>query len=476
MGAPERDPSRKRRGEPAPRENDAGLVNEMNPGREVTKPDRGGRVVHAHSEAGAGPGDHLRLAFVSHVLPFPATGGQSLRVRNLLGALRSRFHVTFLGVVDPRQRRQVERQLHEHVDDVVLLDTRWASPVKRALLAPAQLGYQVTTGLKASNFQIGRIEFSPGRLAQMISGRNFDVGVLQYWHAWRGAQVLRDRGIPVALDMHDILWRSLEAEKSSPTQGRRLEPRLSRLGSYRRREERAWAMFDAVIAINDAERDYVAERWPEGTIQTVAMGTDLRLWPYRWSADHTRRRVAFYAGLGGARGVRDALYVHDEVMPDVWAQRPETELVIIGANPPPRLRELASERVAITGYVSDPGVHLGSARALICPFVGRYGFRSRVIEAMASGVPVVCTPDTVYGMGLDEDDGLLLASGRSELVEQTLALLDDDHMAESASARGRATVEARFGLDATYGRAPTWLEHVARRGVASSADCRTDSR
>ena len=80
-------------------------------------------------------------------------------------------------------------------------------------------------------------------------------------------------------------------------------------------------------------------------------------------------------------------------------------------------------RVKVTGFVEEVAPLLASMHAAVVPWIGRYGFRSRVVELMAVGVPVVATPDAVAGMDLHDGEEILLGESTEELARALVALL-----------------------------------------------------
>ena len=152
-------------------------------------------------------------------------------------------------------------------------------------------------------------------------------------------------------------------------------------------------------------------------------------------------------------------------MPAVWKHFESAEFWIIGSNPPPELRLLAERdsRVRVTGFVERVQDVLRTAAVMLCPFTGTYGFRSRVIEAMALGVPVVATQDAIYGMDLAPDQGLLLAETDEAMGLATLRLLTDPAFAAAQSCAARAQIEQRYSFQNCYDRLGRELLHFATR-------------
>ena len=140
-------------------------------------------------------------------------------------------------------------------------------------------------------------------------------------------------------------------------------------------------------------------------------------------------------------------------MPLIWQHLPKAEFWIVGANPPQDVVALTRDsRVHVTGFVPDVAQVLSTMTGVLCPWRGTYGFRSRVIEVMALGVPVVATPDAVCGMGIERNKGISLFETDKELAECCLALIDQPDWARQQSRLAREQMVEKFGFDATYGR------------------------
>jgi hypothetical protein len=182
------------------------------------------------------------------------------------------------------------------------------------------------------------------------------------------------------------------------------------------------------------------------------MGTDLDLWPY--SPDPaTPPRIAYYGGLGNRQNEQCALRCATQIMPAIWAKVPNAELWLVGANPPESLSRLASDRrVHVTGFVDDVQQVLRTMTAVACPWTGKFGFRSRLIEVMALGVPVVVTPDAVHGMELEADRGVLLGETDGALADHAVRLATDPAFARDQSCKARDQVERCFSVESTYDR------------------------
>jgi glycosyltransferase involved in cell wall biosynthesis len=269
-----------------------------------------------------------------------------------------------------------------------------------------------------------------------------------------------------------VLWQSFDMQMASRPLPAALRGRL--VSRYRHREEAAWRRFDAVVAINADELRYVRDNLPDDVHAFFApMGIDLSMWPYSWEPV-SPPRVAFYGSLASPHNQRHAALCALEVMPRVWARHPSAELWIVGSRPPERIQALATDpRITVTGFVEHVRPLLATMSAVVCPWEGRYGFRSRLVELMALGVPVVASADAVAGMDMRDGDELLLAESADELADGVMTLLEDEPLARAVSRRARGEVEVLFNNEDTYGRLARelcgWLEVRKHGGRAAAA-------
>lgn len=418
------------------------------------------------------PDPRPKLLVISHVQPFPRKNGQQQRVYYTLRAARERFHTTFLGYARADRRESLQRDLLTVCDEVALLPSLYDAGAAGKLWHRVQgEWFAWRTGLRFSNYEVGQVELSPARVAEFLGERSFDLVLFEYWHAVRSVAVCQQRGFPCVLDMHNVLWQShlqkLKEEKPAFESWRRKS-----IENYRQAEEAAWLDFDGVVAITREEEAYVRPRVAAGAeVFYAPMGIDLAEWPFHWQpADPPR--FAYYGGLGSRHNQEAALRCHAAIMPLIWAQFPQAELWLVGSNPSPVLQALTKDpRVKVTGYVEKVQDVLRTMTAVLCPWQGTYGFRSRLIEVMALGVPVVATPEAACGMELVAGSGFLTGSDDAALAAHGMTLMRDRIYAGAQSKAARQQVEQLYGMAQTYGRLMEEMERwlVARQADSSSA-------
>ncbi|WP_406700188.1 glycosyltransferase family 4 protein [Singulisphaera sp. Ch08] len=394
-----------------------------------------------------------RLGVLTHVMPYPRNAGQQQRVYYTLKAAREEFHVTLIAPVRDQELPEARKHLDGLCDELLVLPSiEDVGRAARLSAAAKSLVYCAATGLRRSNYYLGGLQFDPSVVRTLIADRQLDCLLFEYWHAYRCVESLRDLIPKFVLDMHNVLWVShaqkLNDRRDLPGPWKRWS-----VARYRTGEERAWRMFDGVIAINQEELKY-ASSVVNGCADMfyAPMGIDLGAWPYSWSPQRPAR-VAYYGGLGSPHNQQAALRCLDRIMPEVWDRAPETTFWLVGSNPQETLLKRSEDpRVRVTGFVEDVQQVLRTMTAVVCPWSGPYGFRSRLVEVMALGVPVVTTLDAVSGMELENGQGILVGEADNDLARQVLRLLNDDDFAAEQSHRARSQVEGRYDVPNTYGK------------------------
>ena len=396
--------------------------------------------------------DKPRLLVISHVLPVDGHAGQQMRVRNKLKGLCRYFHITFLTISNSvTQEASVER-LRSFVDELVILPSLyqgsiWSKVYHRFL----GRWYGMIQGIRWSNYILGKVELTGKRIEEAVEVGSFDLVLYEYWHAVDSVPIFQTSGVLTILDMHNVLWRVLERNLLRDGSLSAWRKRLVSL--YKEGEETGWGKFDGLIAINRNELAYVVEQVPvRSKVFYTPMGVEIEQLAYVYKMINDEPRLAYYGGLSSHHNCLDAIRCAKEIMPLIWLEHETAELWIIGANPPQEIRSLALDsRVKVLGYVADLEKCFSGVDAMLCPWIGKYGFRSRIVESMALGVPVISTADAVDGMELRDGDGILFRETNEEISKAAIGLINDRSFAEQLSRRARDAVVRLYGFEATYG-------------------------
>jgi len=102
-------------------------------------------------------------------------------------------------------------------------------------------------------------------------------------------------------------------------------------------------------------------------------------------------RLIFTGNMAFAPNYEAALWFEKAVFPQLLRLYPNAQLVIAGANPIPELLNRASDRVIVTGYVSDILREIASSSIFVAPLISGGGFKNKILEAFITRTYVVGT-------------------------------------------------------------------------------------
>jgi glycosyltransferase involved in cell wall biosynthesis len=130
------------------------------------------------------------------------------------------------------------------------------------------------------------------------------------------------------------------------------------------------------------------------------------------------------------------------IMPQIWAQKPEAKLQIVGKDPPRLIRAMGEQpRVTVTGTVSDIRPYLQKATLAVVPITYGTGIQNKILEAMACATPVVVSSHAASSLQAVEGHEVLVADTASDFASAVLALLGDSGRRTSLGTAGRSYVE-----------------------------------
>jgi glycosyltransferase involved in cell wall biosynthesis len=124
------------------------------------------------------------------------------------------------------------------------------------------------------------------------------------------------------------------------------------------------------------------------------------------------------------------------------------QLSVIGLCPEPLKAGLAHPTIRFLGYVPDVNEELRKYQVFLAPIVSGTGVKTKVLEAMACGLPVIALPDAVSGLSVEHMRHCLVARGPEEFVQSYSLVMNDPAFAERMARTGRDLVMQSYSIEA----------------------------
>lgn len=217
-----------------------------------------------------------------------------------------------------------------------------------------------------------------------------------------------------------------------------------------------------LLVLERLEREvprYADEVWfveqAEATIYAERYGANVRVIPNTIRvADYVPyRTITPEPGTFGFVGIYSfdpnltaAIRLLTRILPLVRAQRPEARLVLIGRDPPPLLHALVKRTPGATllGDVPDAMEALAAAGPLLAPLEAGTGTRLKILEATASGIPIVTTSLGLAGLDFTPEQEVVVAETDAQFAEALIRLWNDPQMTQTMTERALGRVERQY--------------------------------
>ncbi|HET9979207.1 MAG TPA: glycosyltransferase [Ktedonobacterales bacterium] len=317
------------------------------------------------------------------------------------------------------------------------------APHPRSAAVPLQVAYTASEALHAA-------------IARELRARYYDVVHVE--HVRGLGSLPPSLTMPVVWDAVDCVSLLYEESLRHPT-----TPMLRTVGWLEARRLRAFerqrvGQFSQVLVTS--ERDRQALLSLAGTCDGADLeGVEITVLPHgidphqrqpRDGPDGARQpeTLIFSGRMDYHANVAGALTLARDIMPLVWRHHPQARLTIAGSNPPRAVRQLGHDaRITVTGYVRDLNALVGAATIAASPLPYAVGIQNKVLEAMASGTPVVASVAAAGGLRAAPGSDLLVAGTSEEFANAVLRLLDDPETWNSVAEHGAAYVAERHNWE-----------------------------
>jgi glycosyltransferase involved in cell wall biosynthesis len=85
-----------------------------------------------------------------------------------------------------------------------------------------------------------------------------------------------------------------------------------------------------------------------------------------------------------------------------------------------------------------------------------------VLEAMAMGVPVVCSNIGFKGLGIESGEGAIMQTEKEAFAGSVCELLASQELRKKVGEKGKEVVRTRFDWDAIAARLERYFEEIVR--------------
>jgi glycosyltransferase involved in cell wall biosynthesis len=221
---------------------------------------------------------------------------------------------------------------------------------------------------------------------------------------------------------------------------------FSRIPRYAISDFRMYRSFNNFTVASEECKKYILERHPGKNVCVAPSGIepeDIRPFQEGLSPVNT---LIFTGDMSFFPNVDAMLYFAKDIYPSIKRQIPEVKLYIVGKDPGKEILRLGQDdhSIIVTGYVEDIYEYLAKSSIYVVPLRCGSGIRTKILEAMASGLAVVATDISVEGIKVSDGINILLAKTSADFVSKAAELLRNPARAKNIADHAKDLVGQEY--------------------------------
>ena len=255
-----------------------------------------------------------------------------------------------------------------------------------------------------------------------------------------GAKDIIPRGTMTIISVHECYTQAFRQRVSK---GEDIgEGTIEKLFDY---EFRMYRSVDRVLSLTHEDMEVLLRLAPDlkGKTGVVPHGVDANFYtpPIERSGDS--KNILFLGNFQHHPNVNAAQNFMKHCWGRISKEVPDAKFYAIGFAPPPELLGLRSNRIIVRegGAHSDVRKVYWRSDVFVAPIELGGGFRGKMLEALACGLPIVSTSLAAFGIDPVNGEEMFVTDDYSEFTEHVIRLLKDTHLRKNVSHLARALGE-----------------------------------
>jgi len=380
----------------------------------------------------------MNILIICQRLPFPhTTNALSYRVLNSVKYL-SKKYMHDSTIVAFKYKDDPIEYLKEYCAEIITIDL----PTRKGRL----MDYIIGVLRRDISLRMGNIlnySFSwklQRKITELLKTKKFDIifvdnpSMLYY---------VSNVSLPKILEIWSIPQIHYEGYKFEKNLIKKIQRLLLSLAA--KSYEKSYKKFNVCITPTEQERDALNSYLPNLNISVIPFGinTDLRSENF----EQEFSSLLFLGNMGDPYNQRSILYFYEKIYPIIKEKIPDIKLYIVGKDPSEKILKLAIDNsVSITGYVEDVRPYLARASVVTLPVHG-YGIKTRLLEAMAMGKPVVTSSAGIHGIAVTAGENIFIADNPKEFARRVIELLNDEELRNRIGTNARKLMEEEYSWE-----------------------------
>lgn len=267
------------------------------------------------------------------------------------------------------------------------------------------------------------------RISEKVQSANYDIVHIENIRAVQHLSKDKIR-IPIIFDAVDCMSRRYSQFSNKATGIFKVIYRMEskRLENY---ERYAISVASHNIVTTKIERDCILKIVPDAKISIISNGVDFSKFKIRKGISNFKKNklIVFFGKMDYFPNKLAVLHFVKEIFPKIQKIIPNVRFNIVGANPDNEVKKLTLIKgITVKGFVEDIVAEIKNSAVAAFPLVVGTGIQNKLLEAIACGVPIVCSALAAKPLNLINEKHAFICDNNERFALRLATLLLDKRL------------------------------------------------
>lgn len=246
----------------------------------------------------------------------------------------------------------------------------------------------------------------------------------------------------VLVRTHNIefaIWESLSKENSFPKSWY-----LGKLAKSLKREElNLLNQVDGILAISQQDADGFRQMGITVPVQVIPVTI-----PLSKKSDNLSPDFHHIGSMNWQPNMEAVQYLISQLFPAIRRELPNAQLHLAGSFFPEHIRSNPEQGIIVHGFVEDAGHFVREYGTQLVPLKSGSGVRIKLLESLASGIPVVTTPVGASGLPDVVSECIRIAPDDSTFVKDAVELAKNPDLRATLGKQAQKFIQSYYSQEA----------------------------
>jgi len=381
------------------------------------------------------------ILIVTPKIPCPPDDGFRIRIFNFIKSLSDKNKIYLLSIVtSPEEKQRINTLLPFCTKIYTISNFSKRSWLKIKLDSVKNILMEnIPYGVKQYYF-----EEVASQVNQIIKRHN--IKILYLYYAWMGVYIddLSEQTYKIldSCDAFSRFYRQNYLNSKIITKKIRFYFEWKKMTNI---ERNLFPKFDKVLTVSPFDSMALKEINPNINIEVISNGVDLKYFQKTDEVETKINELIFTGTMNYGPNVDAVLFFYRQILPLIKKRIPDVIFNIVGKSPSKHIINISIDpSLNVTGKVLDIRPYMERSNIFVCPLRYGAGIKNKVLEAMAMGLPVVCTKISNEGIGAVNGRDLLIADNPQSFADAAIKIMLNKDLRQSLSVNSRNFVESNF--------------------------------